>query len=90
MPIVKFLTTNDLMRPIRNPTSSRRGAERPAIGLSFPIRRLCCRPALQELPRWSADHTWKANMNALAQAGVRRNRQKNHSGIGSAGWQVYE
>jgi hypothetical protein len=34
MPIVMFLTTSDLMRPIRIPTSAGRGAERPTMGSS--------------------------------------------------------
>ena len=37
MPIVMFLTTSDLMRPIRIPTSAGRGAERPTMGSSIPV-----------------------------------------------------
>jgi hypothetical protein len=81
MPIVMFLTTSDLMRPIRIPTSAGRGAERPTMGSSIrcPIRRLCCRPSLQEPPRWSPGPQMEAKLNTLAQAEVRRNRLKNNT-----------
>ena len=81
MPIVILLTTSDLMRPIRIPTSAGRGAERPTMGSSIrcPIRQLCCRPSLQELPRWSSGPQMEAKLNTLAQAGVRRNRLKNNT-----------
>jgi hypothetical protein len=81
MPIVHVLTTSDLMRPIRIPTSAGRGAERPTMGscIRCPIRRLCCRPSLQEPPRWSPGPQMEAKQNTLAQAGVRRNRLKNNT-----------
>ena len=81
MPIVMFLTTSDLMRPIRIPTSAGRGAERPTMGSSIrcPIRRLCCRPSLQEPPRWSPGPQMEAKLNTLAQAEVRSNRLKNNT-----------
>jgi len=81
MPIVMFLTTSDLMRPIRIPTSAGRGAERPTMGSSIrcPIRQLCCRPSLQEPPCWSTGPQMEAKLNTLAQAGVRRNRLKNNT-----------
>ena len=81
MPMVMFLTTTDLMRPIRIPTSAGRGAERPTMGSSIlgPIRRLCCCPFLQEPPRWSPGPQMEAKPNTLAQAGVRRNRLKNNT-----------
>ena len=44
-----------------------------------PIRRLCCRPSLQEPPRWSPGPQMEAKLNTLAQAGVRRNRLKNNT-----------
>ena len=81
MPIVMFLTTSDLMRPIRIPTSAGCGAELPTMGSSIrcPNRRLCCRPSLQEPPRWSPGPQMEAKLNTLAQAGVRRNRLKNNT-----------
>jgi hypothetical protein len=81
MPIVHVLTTSDLMRPIRIPTSAGRGAERPTMGscIRCPIRPLCCRPSLQEPPRWSPGPQMEAKQNTLAQAGVRRNRLKNNT-----------
>jgi len=65
MPIVMFLTTGDLMRPIRIPTSAGRGAERPTMGSSIrcPIRRLCCCPSLREPPRWSPGPQMEAKLN---------------------------
>ena len=44
-----------------------------------PIRRLCCRPSLQEPPRWSPGPQMEAKLNTLAQAGVRRDRLKNNT-----------
>ena len=41
--------------------------------------RLCCRPSLQEPPRWSPGPQMEAKQNTLAQAGVRRNRLKNNT-----------
>jgi hypothetical protein len=67
--------------PIRIPASAGRGAERPIMdsNIRCPIRRLCCLPTLQEPRVGQRDHRWKANMNTLAHAEVRRNRLKNNT-----------
>ena len=81
MPIVVFLTTSDLTRPIRIPASAGRGAERPTMDSTIrcpfvdSVAFLPCRN-----PRvGQRDHRRKANMNTLAQAEVRRNRLKNNT-----------
>jgi hypothetical protein len=81
MPIVMFLTTSDLTRPIRIPASAGRGAERPTMDSTIrcpfvdSVAFLPCRN-----PRvGQRDHRRKANMNTLAQAEVRRNRLKNNT-----------
>jgi hypothetical protein len=81
MPIVMFLTTSDLMRPDQNSCFSwaRCRAAYHGFNIRCPIRRLCCLPTLQEPRVGQRDHRWKANMNTLAQAEVRRNRLKNNT-----------
>jgi hypothetical protein len=76
-----FLTTSDLMRPIRIPTSAGRGAERPTMGscIRCPIPTTLLPSFPAGTPRWSTGPQMEAKHNTLAQAGVRRNRLKNNT-----------
>jgi hypothetical protein len=82
MPIVMFSTTSDLLRPDQNSNFSWARCSAAYHGFNYPVPN-----SSTLLPSYPAvtpalvqrDHRWKANMNTLAQAEVRRNRLKNNT-----------
>ena len=82
MPIVMFLTTSDLMRPDQNSDFSWARCRKAYDGLNYPVPKsstLVAFPPCRNPRVVQRDHRWKANMNTLVQAEVRRNRLKNNT-----------